>query len=144
MGAGLTTPGRHQRPLAATPASLPGWPRREERPRCRPERARLSAAQTALPALFPPQDHRIIQCPPSPMWAAARVPLSSPLRPDPGARQRALEAVEKVVTGILSAWWAHLSACDPYAACWRPAADSAAPGACRGRVVRGWRAAGLC
>ena len=54
MGASLTSTGRHQRLLAATPASLPGRPRREERPRCRPERARLSAAQTALSALFPP------------------------------------------------------------------------------------------
>src|SRR5262249_53755225 len=36
----------------------------------------------------------------SPIWAAARVPLSSPLRPArrPGALQRALEAVGKLVT----------------------------------------------
>ena len=42
-------------PLAATPGRLQAWHQREERPLCRPARAWLTAAQTALSALFPPQ-----------------------------------------------------------------------------------------
>lgn len=54
------------RPACRHPAKPAKLPWREERPRCRSERAWPTAAQTALSALFPPRDHSLfsIQCPP--------------------------------------------------------------------------------
>src|ERR1022692_3715220 len=60
---------------------------REERPRCRPERAWLSAAQTALSALFPPKNPSslrsvTVHVAKPRAYVQGRVPSLPPHRPD--------------------------------------------------------------